>query len=78
MTHLLYDDHFYVGPDKELSQVSVFSELRALFPRVRIRLELVGPAVPQYRSDSYTTMYLFVGGLKFGKKIFFSFQKADL
>ncbi|XP_063936789.1 uncharacterized protein LOC108196101 isoform X2 [Daucus carota subsp. sativus] len=39
----------YLGPDKELSQVSVFSELRALFPRVRIRLELVGPAVPQYR-----------------------------
>ncbi|KAK1365803.1 zinc finger MYND domain-containing protein 15 [Heracleum sosnowskyi] len=40
----------YLGPDKELSQLDVFSELRALFPGIRVHLELVGPAVPEDRN----------------------------
>lgn len=41
----------YLGPDKELSQLDVFRELRALFPGIQVRLELVGPEVPEYRND---------------------------
>ncbi|KAL6896716.1 hypothetical protein ACP4OV_007288 [Aristida adscensionis] len=39
----------YLGPEKELLQLAVFGELRALFPGVRIHIELVGPAVPKSR-----------------------------
>ncbi|KAG8080572.1 hypothetical protein GUJ93_ZPchr0007g5163 [Zizania palustris] len=39
----------YLGPEKELLQLSVFGELCALFPGVRIYIELVGPAVPKSR-----------------------------
>ncbi|KAJ6849910.1 zinc finger MYND domain-containing protein 15 [Iris pallida] len=39
----------YLGPDKELSQLAVFRELQALIPRVQLHIELIGPAVPQFR-----------------------------
>lgn len=38
-----------VGPEKELLQLAVFGELLALFPGVRIHIELVGPAIPPQR-----------------------------
>ncbi|XP_022861435.1 zinc finger MYND domain-containing protein 15 isoform X4 [Olea europaea var. sylvestris] len=38
------------GPEKELLQLSVFGELLALFPGIRLLIDLVGPAVPQHRS----------------------------
>ncbi|VAI40080.1 zinc finger MYND domain-containing protein 15 [Triticum aestivum] len=49
-----YDGHdtlciHYLGPEKELLQLAVFAELRALFPGVHLRIELVGPAVPRSR-----------------------------
>lgn len=37
------------GPEKELHQLAVFSELHAVFPDVRIHIDLVGPAVPEER-----------------------------
>ncbi|KAG4401599.1 hypothetical protein GLYMA_02G027500v4 [Glycine max] len=41
---------FYMeGPEKELLQLAVFGELLALFPGVRIHIELVGPAIPPQR-----------------------------
>ncbi|XAR65006.1 hypothetical protein NMG60_11008939 [Bertholletia excelsa] len=49
----------YLGPDKELHQLAAFGELRALFPGVEVHIELVGPAIPQFRNgericiDSY-------------------------
>ncbi|KAJ7953691.1 Zinc finger MYND domain-containing protein 15 [Quillaja saponaria] len=39
----------YLGPEKELMQLSVFGELLALFPGMRIHVELVGPSIPQQR-----------------------------
>nr|CAD1818841.1 unnamed protein product [Ananas comosus var. bracteatus] len=39
----------YLGPEKELLQLAVFGELRALFPGLQLYIELVGPAVPQRR-----------------------------
>lgn len=39
----------YLGPEKELHQLAVFGELLALFPGVQVHIELVGPAIPQYR-----------------------------
>ncbi|KAJ4961886.1 hypothetical protein NE237_021796 [Protea cynaroides] len=39
----------YLGPDKELLQLAVFGELRALFPGIQVHIDLVGPAVPQSR-----------------------------
>ncbi|KAG5059328.1 hypothetical protein AAZX31_01G035500 [Glycine max] len=39
----------YLGPEKELLQLAVFGELLALFPGVRIHIELVGPAIPPQR-----------------------------
>ncbi|MBA0828759.1 hypothetical protein Goarm_013397 [Gossypium armourianum] len=37
------------GPEKELLQLAVFGELRALFPGVFVQIELIGPAVPHHR-----------------------------
>lgn len=37
-----------VCPQKELGQLGVFAELQALFPGLSIRLQLVGPDVPQH------------------------------
>ncbi|CAI0627569.1 unnamed protein product [Linum tenue] len=37
------------GPEKELFQLAAFGELCALFPGVRIHVELVGPAIPEKR-----------------------------
>lgn len=42
------------GPEKELLQLAVFGELLALFPGVRIHIELVGPAIPPQRSDAFS------------------------
>ncbi|XP_010272096.1 PREDICTED: zinc finger MYND domain-containing protein 15 isoform X2 [Nelumbo nucifera] len=39
----------YLGPDKELLQLAGFAELHALFPGIQVHMELVGPAVPQFR-----------------------------
>lgn len=47
----------YLGPDKELSQLAVFSELRAIFSGIRVRLELVGPAVPENRDGERIDLY---------------------
>ncbi|CAH8363894.1 unnamed protein product [Eruca vesicaria subsp. sativa] len=37
----------YLGPQKELGQLGVFAELQVLFPGLHIRVQLVGPDVPQ-------------------------------
>lgn len=39
----------FEGPEKELLQLGVFGELLALFSGVQIHMDLVGPAVPQFR-----------------------------
>ncbi|KAJ4799484.1 Zinc finger MYND domain-containing protein 15 [Rhynchospora pubera] len=39
----------YLGPEREISQILVFSELAALLPGVNIHIEFVGPAVPLSR-----------------------------
>lgn len=39
----------YLGPEKELSQIAVLAELRALLPCVQLLIEFVGPGVPQLR-----------------------------
>lgn len=39
----------YLGPEKELLQLGVFGELLALFPGVKVYVDLVGPAVPRER-----------------------------
>ncbi|XP_043705305.1 zinc finger MYND domain-containing protein 15 [Telopea speciosissima] len=39
----------YLGPDKELLQLAVFGELRALLPGIQVHIDLIGPAVPQFR-----------------------------
>ncbi|KAB1207824.1 Zinc finger MYND domain-containing protein 15 [Morella rubra] len=51
LTHEMRDKLYihYLGPEKELLQLSVFAELCALFPGVHLHIELVGPAIPQNR-----------------------------
>lgn len=49
----------YLGPEKELSQLAAFGELHALFPRVRVHLEFVGPAIPEYRDAERIDLYHF-------------------
>ncbi|KAK6931141.1 Mitochondrial splicing suppressor 51-like, C-terminal domain [Dillenia turbinata] len=39
----------YLGPEKELFQLAVFGELCALFPGVKVHMELIGPAIPLHR-----------------------------
>ncbi|XP_020598158.1 zinc finger MYND domain-containing protein 15 isoform X2 [Phalaenopsis equestris] len=39
----------YLGPEKELLQLAVFGELRALLPCVQLNIEFFGPGVPQAR-----------------------------
>ncbi|KAJ8637788.1 hypothetical protein MRB53_012055 [Persea americana] len=39
----------YLGPEKELLQLAVFGELHALLPHLQVHIELIGPAVPQFR-----------------------------
>ncbi|KAL5552971.1 hypothetical protein UlMin_040372 [Ulmus minor] len=46
----------YLGPEKELLQLSVFAELHALFPGFNVHIELVGPAVPQSRDGERITL----------------------
>ncbi|XP_016457860.2 uncharacterized protein LOC107781639 isoform X1 [Nicotiana tabacum] len=40
----------YLGPEKELHQLAAFSELYAVFPGVRMYIDLVGPAIPEDRN----------------------------
>ncbi|XP_021293589.1 zinc finger MYND domain-containing protein 15 isoform X1 [Herrania umbratica] len=47
----------YLGPEKELLQLAVFGELRALFPGVHVHIELIGPAVPQHRDGDKIDLY---------------------
>ncbi|XP_010552626.1 PREDICTED: zinc finger MYND domain-containing protein 15 [Tarenaya hassleriana] len=49
----------YLGPQKELGQLGVFAELQALFPGVRILVELVGPDVPLYRDGEKISLCSF-------------------
>ena len=37
------------GPEKELQQLGAFGELIALFPGAGVRIDFVGPAIPQER-----------------------------
>nr|XP_027097641.1 zinc finger MYND domain-containing protein 15-like isoform X7 [Coffea arabica] len=39
----------YLGPEKELQQLGAFGELIALFPGAGVRIDFVGPAIPQER-----------------------------
>ncbi|URD90633.1 MYND finger [Musa troglodytarum] len=45
-----------VGPEKELLQLGVFGELLALFSGVQIHMDLVGPAVPQFRDGKTVSL----------------------
>ncbi|KAA8529511.1 hypothetical protein F0562_033690 [Nyssa sinensis] len=45
------------GPEKELLELAVFGELHALFPDVQVHIELVGPAIPQYRDGERIDLY---------------------
>ena len=38
------------GPGRELLQLAIFGELQALFPGVKLYIDLVGPAIPNVRS----------------------------
>lgn len=38
------------GPERELLQLAVFGELQALFPGVKVYIDLVGPEIPHARS----------------------------
>ncbi|XP_051122037.1 uncharacterized protein LOC127245292 isoform X2 [Andrographis paniculata] len=40
----------YLGPEKELLQLAVFGELQALFPGVKVHIDLIGPAIPNHRN----------------------------
>ncbi|XP_009605575.1 uncharacterized protein [Nicotiana tomentosiformis] len=40
----------YLGPEKELHQLAAFGELHAVFPDVRMYIDLVGPAIPEERN----------------------------
>ncbi|CAN1151322.1 Zinc finger MYND domain-containing protein 15 [Linum perenne] len=46
----------YLGPEKELSQLAAFGELRALFPDVLLHVELIGPAIPESRDGEKIDM----------------------
>ncbi|KAG6429627.1 hypothetical protein SASPL_107679 [Salvia splendens] len=39
----------YLGPERELLQLVIFGELQALFPGVKLYIDLVGPAIPNVR-----------------------------
>ncbi|XP_012092020.1 zinc finger MYND domain-containing protein 15 isoform X2 [Jatropha curcas] len=39
----------YLGPEKELLQLAAFGELHALFPGMKVHIELIGPAIPKER-----------------------------
>ncbi|KAK1296460.1 hypothetical protein QJS10_CPB15g01693 [Acorus calamus] len=40
----------YLGPEKELMQLAVFGELRALFPNLQVHIDFIGPSIPQFRN----------------------------
>ncbi|KAJ0967119.1 hypothetical protein J5N97_024036 [Dioscorea zingiberensis] len=46
----------YLGPDKELHQLAVFGELKALFPGIQLHIELIGPAVPKFRDGEEASL----------------------
>ncbi|GAB2214154.1 hypothetical protein Drorol1_Dr00018494 [Drosera rotundifolia] len=47
----------YLGPERELFQLAVFSELLALLPSYEVHIDFVGPAVPQQRDGEKMTLY---------------------
>ncbi|CAH9085325.1 unnamed protein product [Cuscuta europaea] len=47
----------YLGPEKELCQLAVFGELRALFPGMRMHIYFVGNSVPQDRDGEKIDLY---------------------
>ncbi|MBA0738780.1 hypothetical protein Gogos_012104 [Gossypium gossypioides] len=49
----------YLGPEKELLQLAVFGELRALFPGVFVQIELIGPAVPHHRDGDKIDLHCY-------------------
>ncbi|TVU39210.1 hypothetical protein EJB05_12618, partial [Eragrostis curvula] len=46
----------FEGPEKELLQLAVFGELRALFPGVHVHIDLVGPTVPKSRDGEVVSI----------------------
>ncbi|WOK98915.1 zinc finger MYND domain-containing protein 15 [Canna indica] len=50
----------YLGPEKELLQLWAFGELLALFPGVQLHINLVGPAVPQFRDGDTVNFYKYL------------------
>lgn len=49
----------YLGPERELLQLSVFGELRALLPGVKVHIDLVGPAIPCVRDGEKIDLYTY-------------------
>ncbi|PIN02617.1 hypothetical protein CDL12_24868 [Handroanthus impetiginosus] len=49
----------YLGPEKELLQLAVFGELQALFPGVKLHIDLVGPAIPYHRDGERIDLYAY-------------------
>ncbi|XP_073059323.1 uncharacterized protein [Primulina eburnea] len=47
----------YLGPEKEMLQLAVFGELRALFPGVNVHLDFVGPEIPHHRDGEKVDLY---------------------
>ncbi|KAL8534007.1 hypothetical protein ACS0TY_010137 [Phlomoides rotata] len=49
----------YLGPEKELLQLAVFGELQALFPGVKMHIDLVGPAISHLRDGEKIELYTY-------------------
>ncbi|XP_057774717.1 uncharacterized protein LOC130993709 isoform X2 [Salvia miltiorrhiza] len=47
----------YLGPERELLQLAVFGELQALFPGVKVYIDLFGPAIPHARDAEKIDLY---------------------
>ncbi|KAJ3677998.1 hypothetical protein LUZ60_001801 [Juncus effusus] len=45
-----------LGPEREIYQIPVFGELRALFPGFRIYIDFVGPTIPHSRDGEIKTI----------------------
>ncbi|XP_047332709.1 zinc finger MYND domain-containing protein 15 [Impatiens glandulifera] len=47
----------FLGPEKELYQLAVFGELHALFPGLKVHVELIGPAIPEHWDGQKIDLY---------------------
>ncbi|XP_071740142.1 uncharacterized protein [Rutidosis leptorrhynchoides] len=65
----------YLGPERELYQLSVFGELHALFPGVQVHIDFIGPAVSHDRSSCYVAKEFFF--CKSGNGEFSSYTTTD-